>query len=60
MSVSTVYYYTLGVAIDPKHMKWLAPLLLAVDAVLCALIIWKIPCKDLQPSPHDRVLKAEY
>ncbi|KAI9789966.1 MAG: dolichyl-P-Man:Man(5)GlcNAc(2)-PP-dolichol alpha-1,3-mannosyltransferase [Piccolia ochrophora] len=26
---------------NPKHSKWLCPLLLASDAVLCALILWR-------------------
>jgi alpha-1,3-mannosyltransferase len=29
---------------NPKHTRWMCPLLVAADAVLCGLIIWKIPC----------------
>jgi hypothetical protein len=32
-------------ASDPKQVKWISPLLIAGDAVLCGLIIWKIPCQ---------------
>lgn len=34
----------LRLARDPKQSKWIAPLLLATDAILCAAIIYKIPC----------------
>lgn len=34
------------IASDPKQSQWIAPLLVAGDAVLCGLIIWKIPCKQ--------------
>lgn len=46
-------FYKKGVdlAINPKHTRWLSPLLLVVDAVLCALIIWKIPCKQAPTAP---------
>ncbi|KAI9796849.1 MAG: dolichyl-P-Man:Man(5)GlcNAc(2)-PP-dolichol alpha-1,3-mannosyltransferase [Candelina submexicana] len=37
----------MGLATDRKHTRWLAPALLAVDAVLCALIIWKIPYTEI-------------
>lgn len=30
---------------NPKHNKWLSPLLLALEALLCTLIIWKVPCE---------------
>lgn len=30
----------------PRHTKWIAPILVLGDAFLCALIIWKIPCKS--------------
>jgi len=41
-----LYRRAVGVATDPKQTRWLSPLLLAADAALCALIIWKIPCKQ--------------
>lgn len=30
---------------NPKHTRWIAPLLILADAVLCGLIIWKVPCE---------------
>lgn len=32
-------------ATNPRHSRWISPVLLAAEAVLGALIIWKIPCK---------------
>jgi alpha-1,3-mannosyltransferase len=32
---------------NPKHTRWIAPLLLAGEAVLCALIIWKVPYTEI-------------
>ena len=34
-------------AVDRKTTQWLCPLLFAADAVLCMLILWKIPCTYL-------------
>ena len=36
---------------SPRHTQWLSPILLAVDACLCALIITQIPCMILFPTP---------
>ncbi|KNG80200.1 dolichyl-P-Man:Man(5)GlcNAc(2)-PP-dolichyl mannosyltransferase [Aspergillus nomiae NRRL 13137] len=33
--------------LDPRHTKWIAPLLIVGDAFLCALIIWKIPYTEI-------------
>lgn len=30
---------------NPRHTRWIAPLLILGDAVLCALIIWRVPCE---------------
>ncbi|KAL5364113.1 Dol-P-Man:Man(5)GlcNAc(2)-PP-Dol alpha-1,3-mannosyltransferase [Aspergillus floccosus] len=32
---------------NPRHTKWVAPLLILGDAFLCALIIWKIPYTEI-------------
>ena len=40
-----LYYRAIDLASNPKHTRWLSPLLLLADAALCALIIWKIPCE---------------
>lgn len=29
---------------NSKHTRWIAPLILLGEAVLCGLIIWKVPC----------------
>lgn len=36
---------------NPRHTKWIAPLLIAGDALLCALIIWKVSCKLIPHQP---------
>ncbi|GKZ65201.1 dolichyl-P-Man:Man(5)GlcNAc(2)-PP-dolichol alpha-1,3-mannosyltransferase [Aspergillus niger] len=32
---------------NPRHTKWMAPLLVLGDAFLCALIIWKVPYTEI-------------
>ena len=44
------YHQAIDLASNPKHTRWLSPLLLLTDAVFCALIIWKIPCELWSPS----------
>ncbi|KAJ5654024.1 hypothetical protein N7490_001027 [Penicillium lividum] len=39
-----------NVLTQPRHTKWIAPLLVLGDALLCALVIWKISCK-FDPEP---------
>lgn len=36
------------IARDPRQSKWISPLLIAVDAALCGVIIWKVPCKSVE------------
>lgn len=38
--------------VNPRYTRYLAPLQLLGEAVLCSLIIWKIPCKDIIPQSH--------
>lgn len=43
---------------NPKHTRWIAPLILLGEAVLCGLIVWRIPCsldshRPLHPYPAD-------
>ena len=40
-----LYNQAIDLAANPKHTRWLSPLLLFADAALCALVIWKIPCE---------------
>jgi alpha-1,3-mannosyltransferase len=30
---------------NPKHSRWVTDCLLVGETVLCALVIWKVPCK---------------
>lgn len=47
-----LYNRAIDIAVNPKHTRWLSPLLLVADACLCVLIIWKIPCKlPIQADP---------
>ncbi|KAH0541279.1 hypothetical protein FGG08_004203 [Glutinoglossum americanum] len=39
-------------ATNPRHLRWLCPLLLCADALLSGLIVWKIPCKL---NPHGYI-----
>ncbi|KAF2102876.1 mannosyltransferase [Rhizodiscina lignyota] len=32
---------------NPKHARWIAPLLIVADVFLCGLIIWKIPYTEI-------------
>ncbi|KAL2829962.1 glycosyltransferase [Aspergillus cavernicola] len=32
---------------NPKHTRWIAPLLNVCDAILCVLIIWRIPYTEI-------------
>jgi alpha-1,3-mannosyltransferase len=42
---------------DPKQTRWIAPTLLAADAVLCGFVIWKVPCRSLEtPIREKKVL----
>ncbi len=53
-----LYKKGIDLAINPKHTRWLSPLLLVADAVLCALIIWKIPCEQASDALLARPLKV--
>jgi hypothetical protein len=45
-------YYNNVVAIltNPKHSRWVTDCLLLAETVLCALVIWKVPCKQVNVS----------
>lgn len=34
---------------NQKYTRWIAPLMILGETVLCGLIIWKIPCMDYLP-----------
>nr|OQO20250.1 hypothetical protein B0A51_13398 [Rachicladosporium sp. CCFEE 5018] len=37
----------ISIAQDPKQIRWIRPALVASDAVLCLLIVWKIPYTEI-------------
>ncbi|KAJ5218845.1 uncharacterized protein N7498_000944 [Penicillium cinerascens] len=41
-----------NVLTDPRHTQWIAPLLILGDAVLCALVIWKISYTEIDWSTY--------
>jgi hypothetical protein len=47
VSINSLYSQAVDLALNPQHTKWLCPALFALDAVLCSLIIWKVPCTYL-------------
>ena len=47
----------LDIARNPKHTRWIGPLLLVADAALCALVIWKIPCTISPPQVLIKITK---
>ena len=60
----TAKTFAYDVLTNPRHTRWLAPLIVLGDALLCALIIWKIACKPrLRRVPraradHSQTLKS--
>jgi alpha-1,3-mannosyltransferase len=44
-----LYQLAVDVATNPRHSRWIAPLLILADAILCGLVIWRIPCKFSAP-----------
>lgn len=48
----------LQLAGDPKQTQWVCPLVLLADAVLCGLVVWKVPCRcsAARYVAHDRLL----
>lgn len=48
--VKSLYNFSIDIATNPKHTLWLSYILLVADALLCMLIIEKVPCT--QPTPY--------
>ncbi|KAL6238605.1 hypothetical protein BDW75DRAFT_247001 [Aspergillus navahoensis] len=42
---------------NPKHTKWIAPLLNFADGLLCALIIWKVPYTEIDWTTYMQQIK---
>jgi hypothetical protein len=51
-SLSQLYGHAIDLATNPKHTRWQSLVLLAFDALLCGVIILKVPCRFLFPFPH--------
>jgi len=47
VSFTSIYSQAVDLATNPQHTKWLSLALFALDAILCSLIIWKVPCTYL-------------
>ncbi|KAI9842600.1 MAG: dolichyl-P-Man:Man(5)GlcNAc(2)-PP-dolichol alpha-1,3-mannosyltransferase [Sclerophora amabilis] len=45
------------IATNPNCAKWIAPLLLVGDAVLCGLVIWKIPYTEIDWKAYMEQVK---
>lgn len=43
-----------NVLTHPRHTQWVGPLLVLGDAVLCALVIWKISCERVPRRVADK------
>ena len=65
MDLQSLYNRGIDLVTNPKHTRWLAPLLQIADSCLCALIIWKVPCKPFrepiaEPIPKFPKASAEH
>ncbi|KAB8068431.1 alpha-1,3-mannosyltransferase [Aspergillus leporis] len=40
-------HFVRELCLNPRHTRWIAPLLLLGDSFLCALVIWKIPYTEI-------------
>ncbi|KAF2672422.1 Lethal(2)neighbour of Tid protein [Microthyrium microscopicum] len=47
----------LSIAQDPKQSRWIGRTLLALDALLCAAIIWKIPYTEIDWTTYMQHIK---
>ncbi|KAJ9644608.1 dolichyl-P-Man:Man(5)GlcNAc(2)-PP-dolichol alpha-1,3-mannosyltransferase [Coniosporium tulheliwenetii] len=47
----------LDIVSNPRHTRWICPLLLAADAALCGLIIWKIPYTEIDWKAYMEQVK---
>ncbi|KAL4904871.1 hypothetical protein BDW74DRAFT_23034 [Aspergillus multicolor] len=43
--------------LNPRHTRWIAPLLNIGDGLLCALIIWKIPYTEIDWTTYMQQIK---
>lgn len=50
-SINFLYGKAADLATNPQRTKWISPTLFALDAILCTLIIWKVPCTEYHFIP---------
>ncbi|EEQ32337.1 dolichyl-P-Man:Man(5)GlcNAc(2)-PP-dolichol alpha-1,3-mannosyltransferase [Microsporum canis] len=50
--MSQLYTTVLDLLTNPKHSRWICPLLLALDSCLCAAIIFKVPYTEIDWSTY--------
>ncbi|EFR03197.1 hypothetical protein MGYG_06196 [Nannizzia gypsea CBS 118893] len=50
--MNRLYTTALDLLTNPKHSRWICPLLLAFDACLCAAIIFKVPYTEIDWSTY--------
>ncbi|KAI9770583.1 MAG: dolichyl-P-Man:Man(5)GlcNAc(2)-PP-dolichol alpha-1,3-mannosyltransferase [Geoglossum simile] len=46
-SAAKLIDFGLDLATNPKHLRWLCPLLFIADAFLCTLIVWRVPYTEI-------------
>lgn len=51
VTTAQLYGRAIDLATNPAHSRWQSPILLLLDALLCLVIIWKVPCMQ-PPGSH--------
>lgn len=44
VTIAQLYGRAIDLASNPAHSRWQSPILLLLDALLCLVIIRKVPC----------------
>lgn len=52
VSIAQLYGRAVDLATNPAHSRWQSPILLIFDALLCLVIIQKVPCMYQTPVPN--------
>lgn len=55
VSINQLYSLGKDLATNPKHTRWMSPIILVLEAALCYLIILKVPCPLTLPF-HYRLI----
>ena len=53
-----IVYKALDLFSNPSHTRWIAPLLLVFEAVLCGGIIWKIPYTEIDWATYMKQVEV--